>query len=229
MIGFKYSENTRRMGLLKMKFFQYFLFFGGLTFFGLGNAIAVKVKYVGLHPWEVLNVALYQHFGLTIGSWGVICGLVLIIISFFVARSYISIGTILNALCIGPIMDFFLWLDFLPKATGTWVDYLILLCGIIITGIGGGMYVAAGIGAGPRDGFMLSLSDKTKLSVSQARIIVESLVLIIGLLLAGPVFIATFLYTFIQSPIFHHSLKLFKALVESVKKKKGNTQESIVL
>lgn len=212
-----------------MKFFQYFLFFAGLTLFGLGNAIAVKVKYVGLHPWEVLNVALYQHFGLTIGTWGVICGLILIFISFFVARSYISIGTILNALCIGPIMDFFLWLDILPKATGTWLDYLILLSGIMITGIGGGMYVAAGIGAGPRDGFMLSISDKTKLSVSQARIIVESIVLMIGLLLGGPVFIATFLYTFIQSPIFHHSLKLFKSLVETVKRKNSKTQEGIVI
>lgn len=65
-----------------VKAFQYVLFFIGLTLFGLGNAIAVKVKYVGLHPWEVLNVALYEHFGLTIGTWGVICGLVLISISF---------------------------------------------------------------------------------------------------------------------------------------------------
>ncbi|CAH2713402.1 hypothetical protein BACCIP111895_00537 [Neobacillus rhizosphaerae] len=210
-----------------MRFFQYFLFFMGLTFFGLGNAIAVKVKYIGLHPWEVLNVALYQHFGLTIGTWGVVSGLILIIISLFVARSYISVGTVLNALCIGPIMDFFLLLDILPKATNTWVDYLILLSGVIITGIGGGMYVAAGIGAGPRDGFMLSISDKTRLSVSQARIIVESLVLVIGFLLGGPVFIATFLYTFIQSPVFHRSLKLFKALVELLKKKKSQNQESV--
>jgi uncharacterized membrane protein YczE len=200
-----------------MKLFQYCLFFLGLTFFGLGNAIAVKVKYVGLHPWEVLNVALYQHFGLTIGTWGVICGLVLILISLFAARSYINIGTILNALCIGPIMDFFLWLDILPKATNTWVDYLILLSGIIITGIGGGMYVAAGIGAGPRDGFMLSISDKTGLSISKARVIVESFVLVIGLSLGGPVFIATFIYTFIQSPIFQRSLKIFKGIKERVK------------
>jgi len=212
-----------------LKLFQYFLFFLGLTFFGLGNAIAVKVKYVGLHPWEVLNVALYQHFGLTIGTWGVVCGLLLIIISLFVARSYISIGTILNALCIGPIMDFFLWLDILPKATNTWIDYLILLSGAIITGIGGGMYVAAGIGAGPRDGFMLAISDKTRLSVSQARMIVESIVLVIGFLMGGPVFIATFVYTFIQSPVFQRSLKLFKTLVRIVQKKKTRNQEGIVL
>ena len=217
------------MEVTELKFFQYCLFFLGLTFFGLGNAIAVKVKYVGLHPWEVLNVALYEHFGFTIGTWGVVCGLILILISFFVARSYINIGTILNALCIGPIMDFFLWLDILPKATHTWIDYIILLVAIVITGIGGGMYVAAGIGAGPRDGFMLSISDKTRLSVSQARIMVESFVLIIGFLLGGPVFIATFVYTFIQSPVFQRSLKVFKSLVKSLKKRKEQSQESVVL
>lgn len=210
-----------------MKTIQYILFFLGLTFFGLGNAIAVKVKFLGLHPWEVLNVALYQHFGLTIGTWGVICGLFLIIISFFTVRSYISIGTFLNALLIGPIMDFFLWLDILPEATNSWFDYIILLCAIVISGIGGGMYVAAGLGAGPRDGFMLSIANKTKLSVSQARILVESFVLVIGLIFGGPVFIATFLYTFIQSPVFQKSLMLFNRLIEVFKNKNKQISEDV--
>jgi uncharacterized protein len=212
-----------------VKAFQYVLFFIGLTLFGLGNAIAVKVKYVGLHPWEVLNVALYEHFGLTIGTWGVICGLVLISISFFTARRYISIGTFLNALLIGPIMDFFLWLNILPEATNSWIDYLILLVAIVIAGIGGGMYVAAGLGAGPRDGFMLSISNKTKLSVSQARMLVESFVLIIGFILGGPVFIATFVYTLIQSPVFQKSLVLFTSLVELFKNKKKPIREDVYL
>jgi uncharacterized protein len=212
-----------------VKAFQYVLFFIGLTLFGLGNAIAVKVKYVGLHPWEVLNVALYEHFGLTIGTWGVICGLVLISISFFTARRYISVGTFLNALLIGPIMDFFLWLNILPEATNSWVDYLILLVAIVIAGIGGGMYVAAGLGAGPRDGFMLSISNKTKLSVSQARMLVESFVLIIGFILGGPVFIATFVYTLIQSPVFQKSLVLFTSLAELYKNKKKSIREDVYL
>ena len=54
---------------------RYFIFFLGLIFFGLGNAIAVNVQSLGLHPWEVLNVALFQRFGFTIGTWSVICGL----------------------------------------------------------------------------------------------------------------------------------------------------------
>jgi uncharacterized protein len=200
-------------------FLRYLFFFMGIALFGLGSAIAVKVKHLGLHPWDVLNVALYQRFGLTIGTWSILCGLTLVVISLFVNRKYINIGTFLNALLIGPFMDFFLWLDILPSATNTWVDYFILLSGIVITGIAGGLYVAGGIGAGPRDGFMLFISDKTGLSVSRARILVESIVLIIGYLLGGPVFFVTFIYTFIQSPIFQRSLKLFKFILESLERK----------
>jgi len=43
------------------------------------------------------------------------------------------------------------------------------------------------------------------------------------------VFIATFVYTFIQSPVFQRSLKLFKTLVRIVQKKKTRNQEGIVL
>ena len=191
---------------------RYIFFFLGLVFFGLGIAISVKVQHLGLHPWDVLNVALFEHFGLTIGTWSVIVGLGLICVSLIVSKKYVNIGTFLNALLIGPIMDFFLWIDVLPVATHTWTDYLWLLTGILIVGTGGGMYVAGGIGAGPRDGFMLSMADNTRLSVSKARIVVECVVLLIGWLLGGPVFIVTFFYTFILSPVFQFSLKVFTRL-----------------
>lgn len=191
---------------------RYTFFFTGLLLFGFGNALAVKVKYLGLHPWEVLNVALFEKIGFTIGTWSILVGAVLICISWFVNKKYINIGTILNALLVGAFLDFFLWLDILPDASHTWIDYIILLTAIFISGIAGGLYVAGGIGAGPRDGFMLSVSERTGLSVSKARILVECIVLVIGWALGGPVFIVTFLYTFIQSPIFQYTLRLFRKL-----------------
>jgi len=189
---------------------RYSFYFTGLILFGLGVAISVKVKYLGLHPWDVLNVALYDHFGFSIGTWSIVIGLLLIGISLLVSKKYVNIGTFLNALLIGPIMDFFLWIDILPDASNTWTDYLLLLLGIIIIGIGGGLYVSGGVGAGPRDGFMLSMSERTGLSVSKARIMVESIVLVIGYLLGGPVFWVTFIYTFLLSPVFQFSLKFFQ-------------------
>lgn len=191
-------------------------FFLGLVCFGLGIALSVKVKHLGLHPWDVLNVALFQHFGWSIGTWSVLVGLVLISVSMVICRKYVNIGTFLNALLIGPILDFFLWLDLLPQPSHTWLDYVWLLLAVLIIGTGGGLYVAGGIGAGPRDGFMLSMADRTGLSVSKARIISESVVLVLGYLLGGPVFLVTFLYTFILSPVFQFSLKLFSRLKEEL-------------
>ncbi|MGE6721397.1 hypothetical protein ACQKGD_29375, partial [Peribacillus frigoritolerans] len=61
---------------------------------------------------------------------------------------------------------------------------------------------------------------KTGLSVSWARIVVESLILIIGFILGGPVFIMTFAYTFIQSPVFQFSMKLMRSFIVSLEKKR---------
>ena len=194
---------------LRFNVIRYTFYFTGLILFGLGVAISVKVKYLGLHPWDVLNVALFEHFGLSIGTWSIIVGFFLIGISLLISKKYVNIGTFLNALLIGPIMDLFLWLDVLPDANNNWTDYLLLLLGIVVIGIGGGLYVSGGVGAGPRDGFMLSMSERTGLSVSKARIAVESIVLVIGYILGGPVFWVTFIYTFLLSPIFQFSLKFF--------------------
>ena len=197
---------------LRSQIISYSFFFAGLVCFGLGVAVSVKVKYLGLHPWDVLNVALFEHFGFSIGTWSIVVGLLLLSVSLVVRKKYVNIGTFLNALLIGPIMDLFLWLDILPDASNDWTDYLLLLTGILVIGVGGGMYVAGGVGAGPRDGFMLSISERTGLSVVKARILVESVVLVIGYLLGGPVFWVTFVYTLILSPIFQASLKFFTRL-----------------
>ncbi|WP_018476142.1 YczE/YyaS/YitT family protein [Pontibacter roseus] len=197
---------------MREKVVSYSFFFLGLLLFGFANALAVKVQYLGLHPWEVLNVALFQKLGFTIGTWSAIVGLFFVAVSWFVNRKYINIGTFLNALLVGPFMDMFLWLDIPPSATNTPFDYINLACSVIIAGIAGGMYVAGGVGAGPRDGFMLAVSERVKLSVSRTRILVECVILAIGYVLGGPIFIATFFYTFIMSPIFQVTLRFFQRL-----------------
>src|SRR5690606_4468217 len=98
---------------------RYSFYFSGLVCFALGVAITVKMQHLGLHPWDVLSIALFDRFGFSIGIWTVIIGFILIMISLVVSRKYVNIGTFLNALLIGPIMDFFLWLDILPAPSHT--------------------------------------------------------------------------------------------------------------
>ncbi|KIY20504.1 MULTISPECIES: YczE/YyaS/YitT family protein [Mesobacillus] len=200
-----------------MKFkIQLPFFVVGLILFSYGIAVAIKVNYLGVHPWDVLNIALFDKIGLTIGTWNVIFGMMLVLVSLLIDRTFVNIGTFINALMVGPMVDFFLWLDVLPQASTLMVDVLILLFGIVIMGIGGGMYNAARIGSGPRDGFMLAISVKLGYSISRVRMIVESIVLMIALLIGGPVFIFTFIFTFIQSPIFQASYKVCTGWIEKL-------------
>lgn len=200
-------------------------FIVGLILFSYGIAVAIKVKYLGVHPWDVLNIALYDKFGLTIGTWNVIFGIMLVLVSLLIDRTFVNIGTFINALMVGPMVDFFLWLDALPQASTLMFDVLILLLGIVIMGIGGGMYNAARIGSGPRDGFMLAISVKLRYSISRVRIIVESVVLVVALLLGGPVFIFTFIYTFIQSPIFQ---AVYKVCTRWIEKLSSSTNKKVI-
>lgn len=194
-----------------MKFtIKLIFFFVGLIIFSYGIAMAVQVKYLGISPWDVLNLALYEQFGFTIGIWSIIVGFLLMTCTMIINPKYINIGTFLNAVLVGVFVDSFLFLHLLPDSTNTLFDIILLFSGIFLMGIGGGMYSAAGIGAGPRDGLMLSISDLTGFSISRVRMFMECLVLLLGLIIGGPVFIFTFIYTFIQSPIYQKSYLVCK-------------------
>lgn len=195
--------------------FRWSFFMVGIMIFSLGITLTINMQHLGIHPWDVLNVAFFEKFGLSIGSWNIIISAILIVISWILDKSYIKLGTFANAILVGAFVDFYRWLDFLPTATNLVFDVIFIIIGIVIMGVGGGMYNAAGVGSGPRDGFMLSISHKLGAPVGRIRIITESIVLIIGLLIGGPVFVFTFIFTFIQSPIFQYTyLKFGKFVVK---------------
>lgn len=205
--------------------FHWIFFIIGNMIFSLGITMTINVKHLGIHPWEVLNVAMYEKVGFTIGTWSILISFLLVIISFILDRRYVKLGTFVNAFIIGLFVDFYLWAGFLPQATNTWTDVLVIIVGIIVMGIGGGMYNAAGVGSGPRDGFMLSISDKTGMSIRRVRIMTESSVLVVGLIIGGPVFVFTLIFTFVQSPIFQHSYTLFREFILKVDKMLGFNQK----
>lgn len=197
----------------------------GLIVFSFGISLSIKMQYLGLHPWDVLSVGLFDKIGLSVGSWNIIIGIILIIVALVLDRSYIKVGTFLNAILVGLFVDFYLWSGLLPEPSHLWLDMTFMVIGIIIMGVGGGLYNAAKLGAGPRDGFMLSISDKTGYSIGHVRIITETSVLVIGLLIGGPVFVFTFIFTFIQSPIFQFSYLRFLKTGEKIERRLFGDQE----
>jgi uncharacterized membrane protein YczE len=68
---------------------------------------------LGASPWDVLHVGLFQHFGLTIGSWSIIAGFFILALSATLMREWPKLGAFLNMLLVRSlwisILNCFLW------------------------------------------------------------------------------------------------------------------------
>ena len=67
---------------------------------------------------------------------------------------------------------------------------------VITVGLGGGIYLVANLGAGPRDGLMVGLQKKTDLPIAVVRGSLEITVMSIGWYLGGTVGVGTLLFAF---------------------------------
>jgi uncharacterized membrane protein YczE len=177
----------------------------GLVLFGVGVAFMV-VANLGLSPWEVLHQGISFRTGISIGTVAIITG-VGVLLLWIPLHERIGIGTVLNVLIIGPVVDVSLWL--LPDQVDMmWLRWALMVGGTVIIALGSGLYIGAGLGPGPRDGLMTGLATKG-INVAVARIGIEIAVLIIGHFLGGTVGIGTLVFAFGVGPLVAFFLPMF--------------------
>jgi uncharacterized protein len=167
----------------------------------LGFVLVLKAN-LGATPWDVLHVGLYYQFGLTIGSWSIIVGLLILGVSALLTKKIPQIGAFLNMLSVGIFMDMYLFLPFIQSPSSLIGKIIMFLIGLVITCYGMGFYISAKLGAGPRDSLMLALTSRTGWKVGYIRGTMEVIVLLIGWLLGGPVSFGTFLLSLLIGPLF---------------------------
>ena len=127
----------------------------GLVFVGLGLAFTVVSEF-GLSPWEVFHQGISRRTGVPLGMVGIAAG-ALVLFGWIPLREKIGIGTLLNVMIIGVVIDTSLLI--LPEQAGSTVwRWVSLLGGIGLVAIGTGLYIGAGLGSGPRDGLMTGLA-----------------------------------------------------------------------
>ncbi len=171
---------------------------GGLFLFGFGTALMV-VADLGLGPWDVFHQGVSVHTSIPIGSVVIITGIAVLVL-WIPLRERIGIGTLLNAVLIGVVMDLtLLWLGTPPS---TIIRWLYLVGGVLIVGVGSGYYIGAGLGPGPRDGLMTGLA-KRGWPIGLARFGVELMALIGGWLLGGTIGAGTVLFALGIGPLVH--------------------------
>lgn len=183
----------------------------GLAAFGLSIALMLRAG-VGLGPWDVFHEGVALRTPLTIGQAMIGAGFALLAFSAWVAKVRPGIATVLNMLLIGAWVDAFLALPGFPRAVGWWDGAAWFALGLLLNGASTGLYLTAGLGAGPRDGFALALAKLLRVTVRRARTLVELVVLTSGWLLGGTVGVGTVAFALAIGPLMQASLRAFAGL-----------------
>jgi len=173
----------------------------GLLALGIGIALMVEAQ-LGVSPYDVLHQGLADLTGLSFGTVVILFG-VIVLVFWIPLGQRLGIGTIINTLTVGLIVDAFLELNPDPQTLA--VRWAYLLAGILIISFGVGLYIGAGLGPGPRDGLMTGIAAKGY-PLWIVRTLLELTALLAGWLLGGDVGIGTLLFAFGIGPLGHFFL-----------------------
>lgn len=164
----------------------------GLILFGLGEALLIASG-AGVSPWTVFAQGFSK-----VTNWSI--GLSTFTISFFVLLFWVplrqtpGVGTVLNIIIISLVLD--LSAPYLPVFETSAMRLAEAALGVIITGFGGGIYLIANLGPGPRDGLMTGLQRQTGHPLATVRSVIEISVVVLGWSLGGVVGLGTLMFAF---------------------------------
>ncbi|WP_370454475.1 YitT family protein [Salinibacterium sp. dk5596] len=179
----------------------------GLFFYGIAIAMMLRAG-LGATPWDVLSQG-------TSGQTGIQFGLVTVLISGVVLLLWIpirqkpGIGTVLNAVLVGPSADLGLLMIATPEQL--WAQVLLFAGGLCLLALATGLYIGARFGPGPRDGLMTGIHARTGWPIWAVRTGLEGSVLLIGWLLGGVVGFGTLAFALLIGPMVGVTIPLLTA------------------
>lgn len=173
----------------KIKLTKIIQLFIGFFLIALG-VVLMRSAGLGLNPWSTFHDGVSKITGLKFGTVTQLTGLTIIIISISL-KIYPGVATLLNMYFCGFFINMIYGYNLVTEPTHILLKYVFLIAGIWVLAIGIYVYLSVGYGAGPRDGLMVGLVNKTGKSVSIIRTFTETLALAIGFSLGGQIGIGT--------------------------------------
>ena len=135
----------------------------GNLFIGAGVA-AFKFSLLGNDPFDGMNMALSDLTGLYYPLLQIAVNICFFVIQILLGRDLIGLGTIINAIFLGYIVDFCgkLLNLFATTPDSMILRILIMLAGLIATGLGLSLYQTSDLGVAPYDALAIIMDRKIK-------------------------------------------------------------------
>ena len=151
------------------------------------------VSLTGASPWSVLAQGISLNIDFSIGTITLFVSIGVLLL-WIPLKQKPGIGTIFNALIVALMID--ICINFVPAPENYISQILLAVIAVLTVGLGGGIYLVANLGPGPRDGLMIGLQEKTNLPIAAVRAFLEISVVAVGWYLGGTVGVGTLLFAF---------------------------------
>ena len=188
--------NTTRKEIIRNMILASF----GLFVFAIGVYLTIQAN-IGVAPWDVLNQGLTKRTGFLYGNVMIMVSLTVIILDVLM-KEPIGMGMLLDTLVVGKTVDLMNYLNLVKPRQTLWGGVLLLIAGIFLLAIGMRIYMALGLGCGPRDTFLVALCKRfPKLSIGALNVIMWATVTVIGWFLGGQVGLGTIVSVVAMGPV----------------------------
>jgi uncharacterized membrane protein YczE len=168
---------------------------------------------LGASPWDVFHLGVARHLPMSFGVVMILAAAV-VLLAWIPLRQMPGLGTVANALLLGPFADLALAMIGTPVALPLRAAYL--AGGVVVCAFATALYVGAQLGPGPRDGLMTGFARRTGYSIRSVRTVIEISVLAIGVVLGGTAGVGTVLFALGVGPLTQFFLRYLVVRVESV-------------
>lgn len=177
----------------------------GLFLYGIGIAFMVRGQ-IGAAPWDVLSQGITHHVPLSFGVVTILISIVVLLL-WIPLRQKLGVGTVLNALLVGPAAD--VGLALIPMDQPLWLRICFFAIGLLVLSAATGLYIGAQFGPGPRDGLMTGLHKQTGWRIWIVRTGIEIVVVAVGWALGGNVGIGTVAFALLVGPLCQYFMRVF--------------------
>jgi len=169
----------------------------GLWIFGTGDAMLIAAG-IGNTPWTVLAEGIALNISWSVGQATFLVS-ILVLLLWIPLKERPGIGTILNAVFIAAAIE--VMVPRLPVPDSQAMAVAEVLAGVLLIGIGSGIYLTANLGPGPRDGWMTGLQRASGIPIARVRGGIEVSVLVLGWLMGGTFREGTILFAVLIGPV----------------------------
>lgn len=178
-------------------------FFIGLITACLGVGLIIKSG-VGAGPWDAFFVGIVDKLGLTVGIWVMLIQAFYLVFNSILSKKRIQFESVITVLLWGLIIDFQMGVtlkhvQFVDAALSMkWGAFLV---GIVLTGIGIGIYLTSKFPTMPYDGTMIIISERFKINLNVSRTILEVIGLASAWVVGGPIGFGTVIIMLMIGPL----------------------------